>query len=450
MKIELIKLTLYTAAYIMSITLGEAGYPVPSGLCLISAAVFLYLFDYVRTQETLTLRGLLALGLLGGEGIARFQLSHLSTDWTLETWLSFYFFYFIFDLSAHILEDQRNERKHTQPEEERIARLKEARFQTSLCDIHYFRCVLFAFLVISWTAFIFEAWKLGFVPLFTVDTPHAYSYFHVKGIHYFTTLVVLTPSVSMLYLDARRKRNLRPDVLAILGLMLPIILTILLVSRFQFLLDVILAVFTGLLSGRHYKLWQLLLLIGMMITAYVFITIERAHSVEYLNGIFEMKNPATPIFITQPYMYIANNYDNFNVMTRELTNHSHGLRMLYPFVTLSGLKFFLPSLAEGFPLFVTKEELTTVTMLYDAWYDFGILGIAGFAIVLGLATGHVATARRNDQNPFSILLYAQLAFYYMFSFFTTWFSNPATWFYLGISLTLYAGYRFNVRKRRHE
>ena len=34
----------------------------------------------------------------------------------------------------------------------------------------------------------------------------------------------------------------------------------------------------------------------------------------YLNGIFEMKNAATPIFITQPYMYIANNYDNFDCL----------------------------------------------------------------------------------------------------------------------------------------
>lgn len=486
MKTEWFKLGIYTAAYVMSFVLGEAGLSAPSGLCLIFAAAFLYLTEYRRTRSTLNLRGLLALGLLGGEGVARFQLSRLSTDWTTETWLSFYLFYLIFDLSAQLAEqagtagaDRRVSvsavstavdsasdgvrdagvlNGYPGTEEEELAEMMDGKCghgrpamgEKTGPDLRYFRYALVGLLAISWAAFLFEARRLGFVPLFTVDTPHAYSYFHVKGVHYFTTLAVLTPAVTMLYLSARRKQGLGPDVLAFLGLLLPILLTLLMVSRFQFMISVILAVFVALLSGRHYKLWQLLLLLALMIAAYVFITIERAHSVEYLNGIFEMKDPSTPIFITQPYMYIANNYDNFNVMTRELTVHAHGLRMLYPFVTLSGLKFFVPSLAQGFPLFVTKEELTTVTMLYDAWYDFGLAGIVLFAVVLGLVSGAVSRAHRKDRNPFSALLYAQLAFYYLVSFFTTWFSNPATWFYLGISFVLYLAYACSTRKRRSE
>ena len=474
MKTEWFKLGIYTAAYVMSFVLGEAGLSAPSGLCLIFAAAFLYLSEYRRTASLMNLRGMLALGLLGGEGIARFQLSRLSTDWTLETWLSFYLFYLIFDLSAQLADhagairsarsgddadrsascsgvpDPLASTASLKVREVGVVRGRTAVGEGAGPDLRFFRYALLGLLGISWAAFFFEARRLGFVPLFTVDTPHAYSYFHVKGVHYFTTLAVLTPAVSMLYLTARRKHGLRPDVLALLGLLLPIILTILMVSRFQFMISVILAVFVALLSGRRYKLWQLLLLLALMIAAYVFITIERAHSVEYLNGIFEMKDPSTPIFITQPYMYIANNYDNFNVMTRELTVHAHGLRMLYPFVTLSGIKFFVPSLAQGFPLFVTKEELTTVTMLYDAWYDFGLSGIAVFALVLGLVSGRVTRTCRKDQNPFSVLLYAQLAFYYLVSFFTTWFSNPATWFYLGISFLLYLAYACTVRKRRRE
>lgn len=472
MKTEWFKLGIYTAAYVMSFVLGEAGLSAPSGLCLIFAAAFLYLSEYRRTASLMNLRGLLALGLLGGEGIARFQLSRLSTDWTLETWLSFYLFYLIFDLSAQLADHtgairsgddaDRSASCNVVPEDPRASTAsvdvrdvggvpgRSATGESAGADLRFFRYAILGLLGISWVAFLFEARRLGFVPLFTVDTPHAYSYFHVKGVHYFTTLAVLTPAVSMLYLSARRTHGLRPDVLALLGLLLPIILTILMVSRFQFMISVILAVFVAMLSGRRYKLWQLLLLLALMIAAYVFITIERAHSVEYLNGIFEMKDPSTPIFITQPYMYIANNYDNFNVMTRELTVHAHGLRMLYPFVTLSGIKFFIPSLAQGFPLFVTKEELTTVTMLYDAWYDFGLSGIAVFALVLGLVSGRVTRTCRKDQNPFSVLLYAQLAFYYLVSFFTTWFSNPATWFYLGISFLLYLAYACTVRKRRKE
>ena len=38
--------------------------------------------------------------------------------------------------------------------------------------------------LISILSFAFEAWKLGYIPMFSYGVPHAYSYFHIKGIHY--------------------------------------------------------------------------------------------------------------------------------------------------------------------------------------------------------------------------------------------------------------------------
>ena len=97
----------------------------------------------------------------------------------------------------------------------------------------------------------------------------------------------------------------------------------------------------------------------LMIPADVGRTIARSHDVAYLNGSFGMRNEATPIFITQPYMYIANNYDNFDCLVRELPAHAMGLRMLFPLWALTGLKFLVPSLV-NFPIYVNKEELTTL------------------------------------------------------------------------------------------
>ena len=98
-----------------------------------------------------------------------------------------------------------------------------------------------------------------------------------------------------------------------------------------------------------------------MVPLYVMLTIARSHDVTYLNGIFEMKNSSTPIFITQPYMYIANNYENFNCLVEQLPAHSLGLKMLFPVWALTGLKFLIPSLV-NFPIYVDKVELTTVTL----------------------------------------------------------------------------------------
>lgn len=425
-------LIIYTAAYLMSYITGRAELSALSAICLTGAAAFFYLTEKKRTGELLNLRGLMALGILGGEGIARLQLSNLSTVWTEATWISFYLFYLVFYVTSGFTEHVSNAIFFTLKKKLHINKKRNPEL--------IFKIIIVSVMLISWTAFIYEAVSLKFIPLFTVDTPHAYSYFHLKGIHYFTTLAVLVPGISVLYLEYRKKHNLRPDVISVTGLFLPLLLSVLLVSRFQFMFAAILAVFAAVSSGRRYKLWQAVSIFVLMTAVYVTITIARAHSVEYLNGIFEMKNPNTPIFITQPYMYIANNFDNFNVMTQELNIHSKGIRMLYPFLTLTGLKFINPDLAAGFPLFTTKEELTTVTLIYDAWYDFGLTGVMLFALVLGGITGFILFEHKKDTNPFAKLIYVELAFYFSVSFFTTWFSNPATWFYLGFSVLFYLIY----------
>ena len=158
----------------------------------------------------------------------------------------------------------------------------------------------------------------------------------------------------------------------------------------------------------------------------------RSHDVAYLNGIFEMKNSHMPIFISQPYIYIANNYENFDCLVEALPRHTFGIRMMFPFWALTGLKFAFPYLV-SFPLYVTKTELTTVTLFYDAYYDFGVFGVILLASALGAVASVLSSRLGEGKNPMGYLLYGQFAMYMMLSFFTTWFSNPTTWFYFVVT-----------------
>ena len=63
------------------------------------------------------------------------------------------------------------------------------------------------------------------------------------------------------------------------------------------------------------------------------------------------------------------------------------MKMLAPFWTLTGLKFLVPTLT-AFPYYVTKEELTTLTMFYDAYYDFGVIGV--FVVFCPVRSGGVS------------------------------------------------------------
>ena len=65
---------------------------------------------------------------------------------------------------------------------------------------------LFSF---TFIAFLIEVMILKFVPVFTVDTPHAYSTFHVFMIHYITTFYSFIPCFALCnyFKNPSRKMN---------------------------------------------------------------------------------------------------------------------------------------------------------------------------------------------------------------------------------------------------
>lgn len=123
-----------------------------------------------------------------------------------------------------------------------------------------------------------------------------------------------------------------------------------------------------------------------------------------------------------------------------------GMKGLFPLWALTGLKFFFPQLI-NFPIFVDKKELTTLTMFYDAYYDFGWIGVLVFSCLLGFVAYLLVVKLREMHNPMGYLLYAQMGAYLMLSFFTTWFSNTTTWFYLIVTGILAVYYHISEHRR---
>lgn len=404
----------YAAAWLFSLS----GHSYLSGAGLIGAAVYLYLEDYRKTENMLNLRGLFALSWVGGQGLSCLKLSRLGASWSPMTWLCFLAafagFYCTFMFLEHYLGV------------ERMSPMRYNGFGNYEQSVFFCACGL---TVVSFGCFLIEAAALGFVPLFVRGVPHAYSAFHLTGIHYFTVSCVLVPSICVIYFCINRGRDrIKSIMMAVMGL-LSLAVPILCVSRFQLIFAVILAVLTYIQMDGRLNLLYAVFAMAALVPLYLLLTVARSHDVSYLNAVFEMKNENMPIFITQPYMYVANNYDNFNCLVEELGSHSWGLKMLAPLWTLTGLKFKFPGLT-NFPYFVNREELTTLTLFYDAYYDFGIIGVLGLSCILGGLAFYLMQKMKKVRNPITYLFYSQIAIYMMLSFFTTWYSNPTTWFYL--------------------
>lgn len=436
---------IYLISYVLCFCLARLGWFIPSGLVLIAGGIWLYWRDYRASGNLIHLRGLFCLFFVGGQGISCFKLSRLQEPWSLMTWACFLaavvFFYLAFALVMAWLGEPRQPhwmKKQARGSREILPQERSRALRLYKKPLFYSMGIVAG---VSSAAFLLEAVVLGYVPFFLRGVPHAYSYFHISGVHYFTVSCVLEPSLAVLYYMAGEERSRLRRVLAVVFTAICLANPILCVSRFQLILAVGMAVFTFIAVNHRIRVYQAAILVCLMIPAYVVLTIARSHDVAYLNGIFEMRNEATPIFITQPYMYIANNYDNFDCLVRELPAHAMGLRMLFPLWALTGLKFLVPSLV-NFPIYVNKEELTTLTLIYDAYYDFGIVGVALFCALLGAACALLVWKLSQVKNPVGYVIYAQIAMYMTLSFFTTWFSNPATWFYLAATLAVYLFCRY--------
>lgn len=406
---------------------------IPAGLVLITAAILLAVWFYYLERSLISFPFLLSLFWIAGEGLGAMQLSTLQDDWTVMSWICFGGFYVLFLIGYGVCKLALLKT----PVKESYRTYDEACRKRLLISI---AAVSFG----SFATFLLEACLLGYVPLFSTET-HAYDHFHVTGVHYFTVSCMFTHALTAIYLLTLTQRPGRKvKGFLLLCNAMSLLIPILSVSKFQFVLTLALPILIFLLLRPEVNKRRLFGVLGaaaaVIIGAAVFMTMNRHYEPGYLNGIFQMKNETMPLFLQYAYMYIANNYSNFNCLTMAMESgmlsHAFGLKQLFPVFALTGLKFVCPSLVL-FYMPTTIQELNTLTLIYDAFYDFGLPGVLGFGLILGIVCGAVACKSRCSRNPVWSLFYAQLAMYLMLSFFSAWFTVPTTWFWFALTAVIY-------------
>lgn len=460
----LLPYAIYSAFAVVSAVLERSGFFVAAGCVLLTAAVVMSVYFYRMDQSLVSFRFLLSVFWTAGEGLAVMQLSRLQSSWTIWTWLSFSGFYLLFLAGYEIIESRY--KRHTddfdseaffkakrrknniessngnsKDKENTVDSKQEARFQERL-----FTCIRIVSLV-TFATFVAEACILGYVPIFSSET-HAYDHFHISGVHYFTVSCMFTHSLTLIYLLKYRQKKMTlgksKTIQLIIYNILSVSIPILSVSKFQFILTLVLPMLIFLLMRPNVnkkKLFASFAAIAMVvIAAAVFMTIRRNYEPGYLNSIFQMKDENMPLFVQYAYMYIANNYSNFNCLTQAFAQgtitHAYGLKQIFPVFALTGMKFIFPSLV-AFEVPVTITELNTLTLIYDAYYDFGLIGVLLFGIILGTLCAVLTQKIKRSSNPILYLFYAQIALYLVLSFFSAWFTVPTTWFWFALTGVLY-------------
>ena len=416
---------LFLASTAAAWLLDRGGMHFAGGIVLLVTAVLLGLIFLVRDSSLVSVPFLLSLFWIGGEGLALMRLSFLHSQWSAESWMSFSGFYLFF-LAGYFAAQRWTPRPgktgQSTPPFSRIFRLT----------------VLSA--AVPFAGFLAEAVILGYVPLFA-DFTHAYDHFHITGLHYITVSSVFTFSLTVICLMKKPWGELsgKEKASLVLANLLSVSIPVLCISKLQLFQTIVFAIIVYFCLRKEIPVKRLILMLASALVilagAAVVMTFRRNYEEGYLDSIFQMRDKDIPLFLQYVYMYIANNFANFDLMTKTMASgqmqFSHGMKQLFPVFALTGLKFIRPELI-NYPNPVTIEELTTLTVIYDAYYDFGIVGVVLFSLVFGFVCGQVSRRVRggdNEGNPLWALLYAQLALYVILSFFSTWFTVPTTWFY---------------------
>lgn len=419
----------YMLSFFVSYIASLAKWYYASGIILIVEAVYLYVHWVRESGSFVELRALFTLAWVGGQGISCLKLSTLQDTWSYITWLSFFVIYIAFGIGYEWgRKYSRVEGKEPEKNKKKANKL--------------FRCIMLL-LVVSAGCFVIEIIRIGYIPVFS-DEPYSYSYFRMSALHYLhycAISCILIPGLTVLWKKIDSEESKWRNGAIIIANIVAFAVPFLYVSRFQFLFEIGVAAVIYILVNKNMRKSTLVLLGLVVCAAYVVITLSQKRDAIYLNNVFKMKYTHMPVFLTQPYIYIANNYDNFDCLVKNLPKFSYGLRMLFPFVSLTGLKFVMPNLVPA-TVYLTSTELTTFTMFYDAYYDFGVIGVFVIALLIGVVAKVIIDIIKKSDNPVVYLLYGQIAVYLALAFFTTWFSSPATWFWLIITgmIYCYVGY----------
>ena len=258
-----------------------------SGMSLMFAALYLYLWEYGKSGNPLHLRGLFSLFYVGGEGISCLKLSNLQKDWSLETWACFFVAFAAF-WNVYALA----EKKFGYEKEKKTIDGFSLKFTGETPERYGTRIfiALTGLTILSLTAFLFEAFRLGYVPFLLRGVPHAYSYFHISGVHYVTVSCVLVPSMEVLLWFYDREMGKAKRIVSLIMTGIALLIPVLCVSRFQLIFAVILAVLTFMIVSGYRKIRYLFMAAVGLVPLYVILTIARSHDVTYLNGILDRKS----------------------------------------------------------------------------------------------------------------------------------------------------------------
>ena len=241
---------------------------------LILISVLISYKEYKKDNKIINVISIYSIGFLIPFSLSFLKLSKLSSEYDIRTIIlvlgSFLSFYIGVKLSNKYNVSKKDKSKNS-IEISKTIKTKNKLYKNIINIINILienfnaRNICLLIFALSFISFLIEVAALRFIPLFSFGTPHAYSTFHIFGIHYITTLYFLMPALAILNLSdgahtvrpydvgvssrARSKNKVNKvdsfinneHIILIFSIVYAVVMSLLLVSRALLIMTVVMA-----------------------------------------------------------------------------------------------------------------------------------------------------------------------------------------------------------------
>jgi oligosaccharide repeat unit polymerase len=282
----------------------------------------------------------------------------------------------------------------------------------------------------------------GFLPIFVVGTKVSRMDFYVFGFGVLINATAFILFFTVLYLLYVPGEKLKKGILVFLALCAFGSYTLLL-QRFQVLMGAMLM--CTLLYYTSNVLRVRTALIGSAFVAgffYFIMSLRLGKLVgSYYYHISKMTFPREYAQMTEPYMYVVMNLENFARASTLLDYHTYGYFSLDFVTALSGLKYWVLEYFKFDRMPYLDSNYNTYTALFWFYNDFGVFGLGLIPWILGFASAILYYRMRSNPSLRRVTAYGVLVFVDIISFFNfpigfLWFQFNLLILYLFLKWTL--------------
>jgi oligosaccharide repeat unit polymerase len=359
-------------------------------------------------------------------GVAELKFSRYQIEWTLYSWMMLLLTLTSFLVGIFAVYSI-NSDKNVLPIPSLREKIKSIHLDSNLLlKIIY---VLFALYILS---YLISYIIIGYFPLFSVrpsESRVGWGLFGFGLLNHMSPPILFFIVVYWLFTKGEflKKLLLIPTALITMGT------NLFLLHRFDLVLWLIVTSVFLFYATEKMKFRNVILLLILFVGMVYGISALRLsrYITELLYILADMKFSVKYAYLTEPYMYISMNLENFANGVDRLTTFDYGFNTFNFLLALSGLqdKIFEYAAIKDFPHLITSNY-NTYTSFFVYYKDFGVFGLGFIPFFIGAIISGLHKHMRKKPSINSIAFYGMFVFAILFTFFV----NVLTWLHFMFNL----------------